>query len=203
MKIIPESPEALAEAVEILRSGGTVIHATETCYGLTCDLTNEDAVKDLFDVKKRPEDQPVSALFTSLESARTYVEVSPKAEELFLKHLPGPLTIVLPKKNDAPPLWLTVSGGGNDAWVGVRISSHPFAAKLAESYGKPIATTSANLHRLPSPYSLADIRNQFLASLPLPELVIDSGILPVAPASTVVRVDGERITVLRQGKLIV
>ncbi|MBP9851051.1 MAG: L-threonylcarbamoyladenylate synthase, partial [Candidatus Peribacteraceae bacterium] len=143
MMIIPESPEALAEAVEILRSGGTVIHATETCYGLTCDLTNEDAVKDLFDVKKRPEDQPVSALFTSLESARTYVDVSPKAEELFRKHLPGPLTIVLPKKNGAPPLWLTASGGGEDAWIGVRISSHPFAARLAEAYGKPIATTSA------------------------------------------------------------
>lgn len=201
MKIIPESPEALLEACEVLRTGGTVIHATETCYGIACDLTNEDAVKDLFDVKQRPGYQTVSALFASVDAAREYVEVSPKAEELFLKYLPGPLTIVLSKKKNAPPIWLTAAGNGTDAQIGVRISSHPFAMKLAESFGKPIATTSANLHGKPNPYSISEIEAQWAGALLVPELIIDAGTLPTADPSTVVRVAGDAITVLRQGSL--
>jgi len=202
MKIIPESVEALAEALEVLRSGGTVIHATETCYGIACDLSNEDAVKDLFDVKQRPGYQTVSALFPSVDAAREYVDVSRKAEELFLKHLPGPLTIVLPKRSGAPPLWITASGGGSDAWIGVRVSSHPFATTLAEAFGKPIATTSANIHGKPNPYSVQEIREQWTDMSVLPELIIDSGTLPESPPSTVVRVDREGgVTVLRQGAL--
>lgn len=201
MKIIPESAEALAEAVEVLRSGGTVIHATETCYGLACDLGSEDAVRDLFDVKKRPEDQAVSALFHSVDAARAYVEISPKAEELFSSHFPGPLTLVLPRRKGAPPLWVTASGGGEDPWIGVRITLHPAGAKLAEAFGKPIATTSANIHGKPSPYSVQEINDQW-ADMPLvPELVIDSGALPDAPPSTVVKVIGDAVTVLRQGRL--
>ncbi len=201
MKIIPESPEALAEALEVLRAGGTVIHATETCYGIACDLTNEDAVKDLFDVKQRPGYQTVSALFPSVDAAREYVEISPKAQELFRAHLPGPLTIVLSKKKNAPPIWLTSEGAGTDALIGVRISSYPFAMKLAEAFGKPIATTSANLHGKPNPYAVSDIQMQWADALLLPDLIIDAGALPVADPSTVVRAVGDVVTVLRQGSV--
>ena len=203
MKILPESPEALEEALLALRGGGIVIHATETCYGITCDLTSEDAVKDLFDSKMRPVDQPVSALFSSIDAARSYVTVSPKAEELAAKYLPGPLTLVLTKKYDASPLWVTASGGGNDEHIGVRISSHPFAMELAKAFGKPIATTSANLHGKPSPYSVAEIKAQWEESLLLPDLIIDADVLPVAPPSTVVRVNVGGIRILRQGNVIV
>lgn len=201
METIPVSPASLACAVDVLHAGGVVIHPTETCYGIACDLTNEDAVKDLFDVKKRPLDQPVSALFSSVDAARVFVDVSPKAEALIARHLPGPLTLVLPRKKDAPPLWLTAAGNGQDEWIGVRISSHPFAMDLATAFGKPVATTSANLHGKSNPYSVQDIESQWADSAPLPELVIDGGILPVAPPSTVIRVTGEEMQVLRQGEL--
>lgn len=201
MHIIPESSEALSQAIDVLSTGGTVIHATETCYGIACDLTNEDAVKDLFDVKQRPGFQTVSALFASVDAAREYVDVSPKAEELFAKYLPGPLTIVLSKKKGAPPIWLTAAGNGTDAQIGVRISSHPFAMKLAQTFGKPIATTSANVHGKPSPYSIAEIEAQWAGAPLVPELLIDAGTLPPADPSTVIRVAGDTITVLRQGSL--
>jgi len=201
VNIVPESPAALLEALEVLSAGGTVIHATETCYGIACDLTNEDAVKDLFDVKQRPGYQTVSALFASVEAAREYVEISPKAEELFQKYLPGPLTIVLSKKKNAPPIWLTSQGGGTDGLIGVRISSYPFAMKLAEAFDKPIATTSANLHGKPNPYSISDIESQWAGALLLPELLIDAGPLPIADPSTVIRISGNAVTVLRQGIL--
>lgn len=201
MNIISESSEALSQAIDVLSTGGTVIHATETCYGIACDLTNEDAVKDLFDAKQRPVFQTVSALFASVDAAREYVDVSLKAEELFAQYLPGPLTIVLSKKKSAPPIWLTAAGNGTDAQIGVRISSHPFAMKLAQTFGKPIATTSANVHGKPSPYSIAEIEAQWAGAPLVPELLIDAGTLPPADPSTVIRVAGDTITVLRQGAL--
>ncbi len=85
--------------------------------------------------------------------------------------------------------------------IGVRISSHPLAAELVRRFGSPIATTSANLHGKDNPYSVEDIQNQFAGSMPQPDLVLDSGVLPLAPPSTVVAVIGNEIKVLRQGSL--
>ncbi len=210
MKIIHESPEALAEAVTVLEAGGVVIHATETCYGITCDLTNPKALERLFAVKQRPLDQPVSALFSSLEEAQKYVIFSDKALSLAEKYLPGPLTLVLPPEKNPPfpisvcpqPLF-TLHSSFLISSIGVRLSSHPFAQALALAFGKPIATTSANLHGKPNPYAVSEIEAQWAQSSQLPDLVIDSGLLPIAPPSTVIEVISDSIRVLRQGDVIV
>lgn len=198
MEVVPASESGIARAKEVLLRGGTVIHPTETCYGIACDLTNLDAVKKLFDIKKRPYNQPVSALFASIQEAETYAVFSPKARELAEKCLPGPLTIVLPRRKDAPDLWLIVDGGGKDPWIGVRISSHPIARALAEAMKRPIATTSANLHGQGNPYTRQDIEKRLKDG---PDLFLYSGALPMCPVSTVVRVSDEDVLVLRQGSL--
>lgn len=204
-----ESSESLAKAVAVLKGGGIVIHATETCYGITCDLTNLQAVERLFAVKQRPLQQPVSALFSSLEEARKYVVFSEKALSLAKKYLPGPLTIVLPTRENVPlPMYvchlpLPTSHFPLPTSVGVRLSSHPFAQALAFAYGTPIATTSANLHGMPNTYSVQDIQSQWQESSQLPDLIIDSGVLPVTPPSTVVEVIGDSVRVLRQGEAII
>jgi len=193
MQILPASPEALKKAVEIIRSGGIVAHATETCYGLASDLTNEDAVQKLFALKQRPEGMPVSALFASIEKAKEWVEWNEKAEELFQKYLPGPLTIVLPLRSSvvgalhATPLQV----GGT---IGFRISSHPIAQKLAELCSAPLSTTSANLHGSPETYSAEEVATQLQ-----PDLILDSGKLSETGPSTVVAIEGEETRVLRQG----
>ncbi len=232
MHILPESPEAIDAALTVLQSGGIVIHATETCYGIACDLTNPKAVEKLFRVKKRPPDQPVSALFPSMSKAEEYVDFSPRALELAKKYLPGPLTIVLPSKADSPNLFVMPSppaplpvrphpGGpfrergdsfpsprrgeelGVGATIGIRISSFPLAQILASRFGKPMATTSANLHGLPNPYSVADIQLQLADQQHLPDLFIDSGSLPIAPPSTVIEVIGQELRVLRKGEIAI
>lgn len=207
--IIHASNAGITRALAILHSGGVIAHATETCYGLACDLSNPSAVAKLFDIKRRSYDQPVSALFPSIEEAQQYVEFSPKALDLAGKYLPGPLTLVLPRKKNAqslihvcPPL-LTTHDQLPTTPIGIRISSHPLATELSSRFGKPIATTSANLHGHPNPYSPADIMSQFMNVEFVPDLVLDSGALPIASASTVVAVDGEKVTVLRQGELVV
>src|SRR5262245_56720739 len=102
MRLLPVSAGALQEALSLLQNGGVVAHATETCYGLACDLRNPDAVTRLFVIKRRPLTQPVSALFASVEDAKRYVEWNDRAEELARTYLPGPLTLILPLRPDAP-----------------------------------------------------------------------------------------------------
>lgn len=190
MKIIHFSDEAVMEAVRVLGNGGVVAHATETCYGLACDLSNIKAVKKLFAIKARPESQPISALFTSVDEAKDYVEWNDRAEELALQYLPGPLTMILPMREDAPKVLFPVSQlstpNSQLQTIGVRISSSLVAQSLVKAFGSPISTTSANLHGLPNPYSAEDIAQQFTEQEMQPDLILDSGTLPPTPPSTVI-----------------
>jgi L-threonylcarbamoyladenylate synthase len=205
MKIVPFSDEALLEAVAVLKNGGVVAHATETCYGLACDLSNPAAVKKLFTIKQRPEHQPVSGLFASVDEAKRYVEWNDRTEELANQYLPGPLTLILRLKSDAPktlyPILLEASSYQLPATIGIRISSSPIAQALADAYQSPISTTSANLHGQTNPYSADDIVAQMKDRPAQPDLILDSGILPQNPPSTVMDLTGETEAVKRQGKI--
>jgi L-threonylcarbamoyladenylate synthase len=199
MRILPVDETGLASALEVLREGGVVAHATETCYGLACDLTNPAAVTKLFAIKQRPLTQPVSALFPSVEDAKRYVEWTAHAEELARLHLPGPLTMILPLRADAPGLLLPTLAGG--ATVGMRVSSHPVAEALAVTFASPLSTSSANVHGLPSPYTAAEIIAQFAGRPDHPDLLLDSGTLPPVPPSTIVDLTGGAPATVRKGPI--
>lgn len=202
MRTLPVSQKNMNEALSILRMGGVIAHATETCYGLACDLCNPAAVEKLFRIKKRPATQPVSALFSSVEEAKKYVQWTESAENLAKKHLPGPLTIIVSLRSDAPHMLLPTPNGG--ATVGVRVSSHALAGELVKNYGSPLSTTSANIHGLPNPYSAEDIEQQFAGAEEAPDVILDSGILQKTPPSTVVNltVPGS-LSTLRKGNTTV
>ncbi len=214
MKVLPADTTGINAALKILRDGGVVAHATETCYGLACDLRNPDAVQKLFRIKQRPLDQPVSALFSSLDQAKEYVEWNDEAESLAKKYLPGPLTLILQRKPVARyelRVELALSGveGGNPETrkskpatsLGMRISSSPLASTLVEKFGSPLSTTSANLHGQPNPYSPDDIIAQFSRQKFQPDLILDSGTLPHNPPSTVIDLSGSGHTIRRQGTI--
>jgi L-threonylcarbamoyladenylate synthase len=219
MRILSFSDEALAEAISILKNGGVIAHATETCYGLACDLSNIDAVKKLFAIKQRPEHQPISGLFQSVDDAKQYVEWNDRAEELAGQYLPGPLTIILPMKTDAPRLFPVAADPLSDnrypitetgerktengkRTIGIRVSSSPIAKSLVEAYQSPLSTTSANLHGQPNPYSAEDIANQFADQSMQPDLILDSGTLPPTPPSTVVNLATDDAQVHRTGNVV-
>ena len=206
MHVLPPTPQSIERSLTILRAGGCVAHATETCYGFACDLTNPKAVERLFTIKQRPLDQPGSVLLTSVEQAKQYVEWPARAQELAEKYLPGPLTLVLPMHSNVPfplfPIPVQHSIFNIQYSLGVRISSHPIAQALAAAFGKPLSTTSANLHGKPNPYSVADSTEQFRDAAAQPDLIIDSGSLPVAPPSTIIAIETDgSCRVLRRGAL--
>jgi L-threonylcarbamoyladenylate synthase len=200
MDILTADKRAITQAVSTIQDGGIVAHATETCYGLACDMTNLRAVEKLFNLKKRPHNLPISALFSSLKEAKEYVEWNDKADELAATYLPGPLTLILPLRKDigqrvfpAP-----VHAVERPQTLGIRISSNALAQSLAEAYRGPISTTSANLHGQSEPYSAQDVQIQLQA-----DLIIDSGAFPYSQPSTVVDISDGTLRVVRRGNILV
>ncbi len=199
MKILPADSAGIQRALDVLRKGGVVAHATETCYGLACDMSNPTAVMKVFRIKERPLTQPISALFSSVDQAKLYVQWNDKADELAQKHLPGPLTIILQLRPDAPHALIPSPNPSPNPTLGVRISSHPLAQRLAQEFGRPISTTSANIHGQPNPYSAVDMEEQFRNQIDRPDLILDSGRLPPTPPSTVVNLASDMPAMLRKG----
>lgn len=197
MQMLPFSPEAMTLALSIIEKGGVVAHPTETCYGFACDLSNKEAVEKLFAIKKRPISHPVSGLFATVNDVTHYVEWGVKAYEISRQHLPGPLTVIVPIKADAPhQLFPTPLGG---ATIGVRVSSHPVASQLAVRYGVPLSTTSANIHGQPNPYNASEILSQYAMEDVQPDLVIDGGEQPRLQPSTVIDLTRDDPVIVRQG----
>jgi L-threonylcarbamoyladenylate synthase len=203
MNTLPASEEGTRQALETLRTGGVVAHATETCYGLACDLQNPEAVNRLFAIKQRSDDQPVSALFKDIEQAQAFLEWNEEASQIAAGNLPGPLTIILKLRHDAPHMLHVVPITNNQSLItiGTRVSSHPTARALVEQFGSPLSTTSANIHGQPNTFSPEDIRKQFADAGHKPDLILDDGALEPTDASTVVDVSEGVLHVLRKGDI--
>lgn len=180
----------IQEAVKVLMAAGVVAHPTETCYGLAADIFQKGAIERLYDLKQMPFDKPVSILVRSLQEAEDYGDFSEKARELAMEYWPGPLTIIVPRKAMLPH-WINP---GMDS-VGFRVSPTKKAHQLVEAFGSPLTTTSANVSGQPQAYKVQDFLDQKLA----PDFVLDGGQLSKTLPSTIVKVVGNEVELIRQG----
>ena len=197
MKILQiTDPKALDEASYILKNGGLVMHPTETCYGLAVDIFNEKALEKLYKVKGRDAEKPVSILVDSLGMAMEYGIFSEKALELAHEYWPGALSIVVPRKKDLPEFL-----NKGEEFVSIRFSSESFITDVVKVFGGPITTTSANLAGKAPLYEV-DL-GQLGEDVDQIDLVVDGGLLSQNRPSTVVRVEGDHVDVLRQGDVLV
>ena len=135
------------EAGNVIKQGGVVAFPTETVYGLGADALNSEAVKKIFMAKGRPQDNPLIVHVNAIEDLDYLVKDVPKvAQEFMEKFWPGPLTIILDKKDIIPD---ETSAGLST--IGIRMPNNEIALKLIELSGKPIAAPSANISGRPSP----------------------------------------------------
>jgi L-threonylcarbamoyladenylate synthase len=188
----------LASAIFALKKGKSLVYPTDTAYGLGVDATNPKAVEKLLSIKGRV-NQPVSIVVSSKPMAERYVEFSPLAEKIFAKLMPGRLTIVLPLKQRVTRVIKDLAAETNA--LGIRMPDHRTALKLSEGLGRPITTTSANPKGGETPYSVEDSLSQFAEAESQPEFYLDEGHLPHNQPSTIVKVEGDRLEILREGPI--
>ena len=214
IKVDPERPEpAVAKAAETLRAGGVIIFPAERLYGLAADATNQSAVIKVFALKDRKPDHPLPVIIGDEAEAEEWVIVSESARRLMKKFWPGPLTLVLPLQKDeqreagasgsrtgreAPKIKRMIASavlGGSD-YLGLRVPGNRLGRAIAQRLGRPMTATSANLSGAKEARSAEEAASRLTREV---DLVLDAGVLPGPPGSTVVKVREPDLEIIRVG----
>ena len=185
-------PDDLVPAVSALRSGGVVAFPTETFYGLAVDPRSTLAVRRIFELKRRPADQPLPLIAGSLEQIVDHVgTMTPLAARLGSRGWPGPLTLIIPASDLLCPDVHLATGR-----VAVRVPSDAVARTLAHTAGHAITSTSANFSGNPPAATPERVVASFGSDI---DVLIDSGPTPAGLPSTIVDATGDAPILVRAG----
>ncbi len=186
--------KTLSCAADILKHGGLVVFPTETVYGLGADALSTDAASKIYAAKGRPSDNPLIVHIAEPVDAENLVHTSALYYKLARAFMPGPLTVIMPKRDIVPN---TVTA--NLDTVAIRCPSHPVARALIACAGVPIAAPSANLSGSPSPTLASHVKDDMMGRV---DMIIDGGSCEVGLESTIVKIESEtELTLLRPGAI--
>lgn len=175
-----EATDTLHAAGHILRQGGLVVFPTETVYGLGGDGTNPQAAAAIYAAKGRPSDNPLIIHVADPEDADKYAHTTPLYFSLAKAFMPGPLTVIMPKRDCIPS---SVTGGLDS--VAVRCPSHPVARALIRAADTCVAAPSANLSGKPSPTDASHVIQDLDGKV---DVIIDGGECEIGLESTIVKI---------------
>ena len=193
-KLLHRSAADIAQAGRLLAGGEVVGIPTETVYGLAANALDEAAVAKIFAAKGRPQDNPLIIHISALEQLEDLAEdISPAVWQMAEQFWPGPLTMVVKKKDIVPDR----TSAGLDT-VGIRMPSHPVARAIIDAAGVPLAAPSANTSGKPSPTTARDVLDDMNGKIPA---IVDGGACTVGVESTVVDMTGEFPQILRPGAI--
>ena len=178
----------IEKAIHTLREGGVIVYPTDTVYGIGTSIFNDDGIKRIRKIKERNKKMPMSIAVSSIEMAKKMAYFDDFSEKMFLKHMPGSLTMIL-KNKTAPE---TITGGSGT--VGIRMPANEIVLRIIGGFGNPITSTSANMHgKLPAT-TIKEAKEQCKV-----DFYVDGGICDKR-ASTIF--DCVHKKVLRKGDLI-
>lgn len=187
-----ENKKIYDEAGAILRKGGLVAFPTETVYGLGGDALDSEASSKIYKAKGRPSDNPLIVHIEDLDALyKLSSDVTPKALKLADAFWPGPLTMILKKKDIVPD---TITGGLGT--VAIRMPSHPVAARLIKESGVYIAAPSANTSGKPSPTKAEHVINDLSGKI---DMIIEDDTVDIGVESTIVDLSEDIPVILRPG----
>ena len=183
------------QAIEILKSGGIGIFPTDTVYGIGCDFSNTVSLNNLYKAKVRDYSKPINILVSRKDMIYKYVKnVSSIEETLINKFWPGPLTIIFNKTDLVPDL---LTSGLNT--VGIRMPNNKVCLDLIDIFGKPLATSSANIsNEEPTNYINENLIKKFKNKV---DFILDSGKIDSGISSTIIKVENNKINILREGPI--
>jgi len=191
VRVLKADLEGLAVAAETVTKGGLICFPTDTLYGLGCDPFNTSAIVKTIAAKGK-RDRAMPVLVRSIDDAERLAFFSESARRLIGAYWPGPLTIVLPARDDIP------SALSPERTVGLRSPRHAICQQLLGLCSGYLVGTSANLTGKPPATSAEEIVNQLGDRV---DIVLDGGRSPVGVASTVVDLTREHLVVLREGPI--
>jgi L-threonylcarbamoyladenylate synthase len=188
------SSNELQRAAQLIKEGELVAFPTETVYGLGAAIFNPSAIESIFNVKKRPMDNPLIAHIGSIEQVNEIAIEIPDSFYLLAKSFfPGPLTVVLKRNEKVAPI---ISAGLHS--IALRMPSHPIALELISLVGEPLVAPSANLSGKPSSTQESHVLEDFEGKI---AAVIKGGKTDLGIESTVISLLGETPTLLRPGAI--
>ena len=179
---------------DLLLNGSVGIFPTDTVYGIGCNAFNEKSINEIFDIKKRSFKKPINVLVCNIDMVKSLTsEISNLEYKLMEKFWPGPLTIIFKKNNNIPQ---ALTSGLNT--IGIRMPENDICLILIEQANVPLATTSANISN-----NSAIVNGNYLLEIfnSKVDFIIDSGISKIGLASTIVSVEDNIITILRNGPI--
>jgi L-threonylcarbamoyladenylate synthase len=193
--ILPYGAPAIAEAARLVLAGEPVAMPTETVYGLAADATNPAAVARIYAAKGRPSFNPLIVHVPDLAAAQAIGRFSDEALALAEAHWPGPLTLVVPLRDDSPIASLVTAGLPS---IALRIPAHPAMLDLLRACGRPLAAPSANASGAISPTRAAHVAASLGDRI---ALIVDGGACPRGIESTIVAATGGPLRLLRRGPI--
>lgn len=180
----------IKKAVSLLKAGKIVILPTETVYGLACDPTQPDAIKEIYTIKNRPEDKALSILIADTsEMAQWAINIPDLAYNLVKRYWPGPLTLILKK---APHVSDVITAEKNT--IGLRIPDHPITLEILRQFGSGLCAPSANFSGQLAPTRYQNIDTNLLKKV---ALAIDGGPCRIGQASTIIDLTHKEPVILR------
>lgn len=145
----------IKKALEVLHSGGIILYPTDTIWGIGCDATNPEAVKRVYEIKKREDSKAMLVLMENPNRLNSYVDEVPEIAWDLIDTTDQPMTLIYPgAKNLAPNLI------NSDGTIGIRITNEEFTQNLIQRFKKPIVSTSANQSGEVSPANFHEISEE-------------------------------------------
>ena len=192
-EIRPADRDGIERAVTLLGQGAPVAVPTETVYGLAADATDAMAVARIYKAKGRPDFNPLITHVFDMDAAIELAHFSDTALGLAEKHWPGPLTLVLPRREGSPIADIVTAGLPT---IAIRVPAHPVMRALLHRFGRPLAAPSANASGRISPTRAAHVAHSLAGRI---RLILDDGPTSAGIESTIVGVAGDRMRLLRPG----
>lgn len=192
-RILPFDDRAIAQAARLILAGQPIAVPTETVYGLAADATNAKAVARIYEAKGRPSFNPLIVHVDSIEEAEEIGIFNQAAAALAKQYWPGPLTLVLPLKQESGIASIVTAGLST---IGIRVPAHPAMRALLQAAGCPLAAPSANASGAISPTRARHVLKSLGGRIPL---IIDGGSTVHGIESTIVAATGGPLRLLRRG----
>ena len=196
-RVMDFGDDAIAEAARLIKSGAPVAVPTETVYGLAADATSASAVSAIYAAKNRPPVNPLIVHVANFDHATRIGVFNATAMALATAHWPGPLTIVVPLRADAMIAPIVTAGLKT---VALRVPHHRAMRALLETTGLPLAAPSANASSTISPTQASHVLRTLDGRIPL---IVDDGATSGGIESTIVKVDGDTLHLLRPGPIMI